>query len=507
MSIWQHWPTLAHNNVAGKAVELAGFDYDDEGRQLLQRNEDLAAASLQNQTEVEADTGPARAPGGRRPPVPKLSISILPKSAIGTSRSSVVSTNRSVGTPGKPVASDPGSTSGRGGQEGSSISPLPSDRLHQTHLGPLVNTTPRAASSPSAAPPVADGGRPPPQTLPSPSSTSALSPSRFSLKGRTVRTSFDEASLSSSSSRSTRFNHGEAGGSLLVPSCTLHIFPAINETSSFNPQDGVLDDGAVLNSATAPNFTATEEDSNGAPNRNRIPTLDLSSLGTGTKSARGPSNGASSMQPGSSNRLMTFSNGARGRIPDSAMDVHMPVAAGAFALPVMASSASAGTRGDFSLKDNSQSAVPTMPLPVFDPSRRLIVTDRKVHLRLLKICLALTITDSGGLDGAFWKQYPLDEPGQYTRYNMEYLLTWHLNSEAGLAVVPELMASLEAEAGRAGGSRGRAAASIRLLRLMCHSLFDRDRFSDLKFQARGASGSVFRARIIGPPQQQVRIQI
>ena len=140
-----------------------------------------------------------------------------------------------------------------------------------------------------------------------------------------------------------------------------------------------------------------------------------------------------------------------------------------------------------------------------DPSRRLLVTDPKVHLRLLRLCLDLTVTSSGGLDGAYWQQFPLDQ-GQL--YNAEYLLTWHLNSELGAAVVPELLSQLEATAGRkvdgvAQEVASRAAGSVRLLRLMCRSLFEEDRFTELKFQARGAFGNIFRAKMKGMPQQQV----
>lgn len=151
-----------------------------------------------------------------------------------------------------------------------------------------------------------------------------------------------------------------------------------------------------------------------------------------------------------------------------------------------------------------------------DPSQRLLFRDPKLHVNLLSLALEVSTTTSGQLDALFWQQYPLDNGQQY---NLEYLLMWHMNNGNGAAsAVPELRRRLEAtvaqaQAGPTGDPsaavpaavasmlasnsqvQARAArAQLRLLKLLSKSLFDSSRYSELKFMARGAYSSVYRAK-------------
>lgn len=151
-----------------------------------------------------------------------------------------------------------------------------------------------------------------------------------------------------------------------------------------------------------------------------------------------------------------------------------------------------------------------------DPSQRLLFRDPKLHVNLLSLALEVSTTTSGQLDALFWQQYPLDNGQQY---NLEYLLMWHMNNGNGAAsAVPELRRRLEAtvahaQAGPTSGPsaavpaavasmlasnsqvQARAArAQLRLLKLLSKSLFDSSRYTELKFMARGAYSSVYRAK-------------
>lgn len=148
-----------------------------------------------------------------------------------------------------------------------------------------------------------------------------------------------------------------------------------------------------------------------------------------------------------------------------------------------------------------------------DPTQRLLFRDPKLHVNLLSLALEVSTTPSGQLDALFWQQYPLDNGQQY---NLEYLLMWHLNNGNGAAAAgPELRRRLEAAVAQAQAGAGSAAlpaavasmlgasrqaqaraarAQLRLLKLLTKSMFDSSRYSELKFMARGAYSSVYRAK-------------
>lgn len=139
---------------------------------------------------------------------------------------------------------------------------------------------------------------------------------------------------------------------------------------------------------------------------------------------------------------------------------------------------------------------PASPAPVrtYDDAvgGRLLYSDPATHVAVLRLVLGLLLTPEGGLDPAYFEQFPLDNG----KPNVEHVLLWHLNSTACQAVVPQLL--LAASAGPAPVAahlEGAAAAgATRLLRLLCRQLFNASCYTNLQFQARGAFGGIYRAR-------------
>ena len=121
-----------------------------------------------------------------------------------------------------------------------------------------------------------------------------------------------------------------------------------------------------------------------------------------------------------------------------------------------------------------------------DPERSLLLHSPQVHMQLLRLAFEALLTKQGTLEPSFWTQFPLDSG---FKFNLEYLLVWHLSSGPGASLAKELEAKL-----KTSSSPQLVIASLRLLRLFSRGLFDESRFSELKFQARGAYGSIFRAK-------------
>ena len=123
-----------------------------------------------------------------------------------------------------------------------------------------------------------------------------------------------------------------------------------------------------------------------------------------------------------------------------------------------------------------------------EESSSLLSNSPQIHMELLRLAFASLVTRQGTLEPGFWSQFPLDSG---FRFNTEYLLLWHMSSGPGAGLAKELEKKLTSSS---SSSPEMKSASLRLLRLFSRGLFDESRFSELKFQARGAYGSIFRAK-------------
>eukprot|EP00798_Chlamydomonas_sp_ICE-L_P008348 gene8348-30948_t len=141
-------------------------------------------------------------------------------------------------------------------------------------------------------------------------------------------------------------------------------------------------------------------------------------------------------------------------------------------------------------------------------STRLLYKDATLHALMVRMVLSSLITPSatGDLDLVALNKVLGSEGGRTG--GLEYLLTWHLSSEAGVKIAADVSHQLDARAapdvkpaGEGGmtdmASTPRTPAS-RLLRLLSRGLFDPSRFANLQFHARGASGNIYRAKYVPP---------
>lgn len=167
--------------------------------------------------------------------------------------------------------------------------------------------------------------------------------------------------------------------------------------------------------------------------------------------------------------------------------------------------------------------------------RQLLYQDPGLHALLLKVLLDLLVLPGGGLDPAYVHQHPTDNGMPHA----EHILLWHLNAPPNEGLAQQLCRGVQRRlhqaarnlqqqqqqhqlmapsagsggrsqrpgsarhAGALAASAMRPAAVARLLRLLSRQLFDSHRYTNLQFQARGAAGGIYRARMEGasPTQQ------
>ena len=103
--------------------------------------------------------------------------------------------------------------------------------------------------------------------------------------------------------------------------------------------------------------------------------------------------------------------------------------------------------------------------------------------QVLEVVLDLALTETGALDALYCSLRPLERRQQ----NLPHLLHHHLSHPANAPLLPQLLA-------RAAASRS-GAATLRLLRLLCAPLFQRDCYLARACIARGAYAQV---RAAGP---------
>ena len=92
---------------------------------------------------------------------------------------------------------------------------------------------------------------------------------------------------------------------------------------------------------------------------------------------------------------------------------------------------------------------------------RPIYQDDELHVLMISLIMCLLLKpDRGTLDELYSSQFPINDDNQ----NILYLLHWHLSHEKNQNIVPSLLKNME--------QISPPLAGIRLLKLMCPSLFD-----------------------------------
>lgn len=333
----------------GEAVEVDGFEYDQEGQQLLQRNSVMAAEAEAADTAAAAGEIVSRPPSlmapassraqavsdGGRPPVPKLSFSSFSRSALSSSRSlaatpsaapsAAPSARAGPASPGRPLSTQPSDAVPAVAcvsvlDEGM---PIPRQlQLHHTPAATLANSCIRAMP-PS---PPAVHHHVPAHLAPC---LARHSPSRLSC----VASSGDPATAAPAS-HGKRISFGSviaAGGPFAASS--LHTVSTPTPTTGV-AHPGVppipiqaLEAGASIEPSSARTAAASARSTAAAlppaPRPAGIPMLDLSGLGSSSKTMRsGGGTGSNSRRGSLSTRVGSAagSSASRRQIPDSASD-------------------------------------------------------------------------------------------------------------------------------------------------------------------------------------------
>ncbi|BDA44756.1 probable serine/threonine-protein kinase par-1 at C-terminar half [Coccomyxa sp. Obi] len=110
-------------------------------------------------------------------------------------------------------------------------------------------------------------------------------------------------------------------------------------------------------------------------------------------------------------------------------------------------------------------------------ARRVLYQDKDLHLLVLEVVLELLLNGAGQLDPLYCSHQPLERRQQ----NIPHLLHHHLNHPANAALAAPLLAA----AARI------SPAAVRLLRLLCSSLFQPGLYSHRRRLARGAYAQVY----------------
>ncbi|CAL8469507.1 g9048 [Coccomyxa elongata] len=110
-------------------------------------------------------------------------------------------------------------------------------------------------------------------------------------------------------------------------------------------------------------------------------------------------------------------------------------------------------------------------------ARRVLYQDKDLHLLVLEVVLELLLNGAGQLDPLYCSHQPLERRQQ----NIPHLLHHHLNHPANATLAAPLLAA----AARIGP------AAVRLLRLLCSSLFQPALYSHRRRLARGAYAQVY----------------
>ena len=108
---------------------------------------------------------------------------------------------------------------------------------------------------------------------------------------------------------------------------------------------------------------------------------------------------------------------------------------------------------------------------------RPIYQDDELHVLMLSLMMCLLLKPARGtLDELYCSQFPIDNDSQ----NVLYLLHFHLSHQENQRIVPNLLKMVE--------KISPPLAGIRLLKLLCPSLFDLSLYNNGKGWKKLASG-------------------
>ncbi|GAX76274.1 hypothetical protein CEUSTIGMA_g3718.t1 [Chlamydomonas eustigma] len=529
-------------NNLGSSVQLDGFEYDEEGRQILKQNLERASllGSSDRGTEWKDDDQSENSQVSvvHQPPVPRLSLSTVSRSAISVSRGSGggggggASTTRSMNAP---------SHSSERNLSHRTMSHRPPLPVPPLNLPPRIQQSEQLTTSSR-------------KHAKSTSLSFDTIAQHMTPAGSKTKTNH-EAQLTHCETANADVRTGPVNDDMHLSRLSIDsLHPGPHTLSTYLPQPAVActhpDVHTEYPLGEPPTRTPALLEGNSGSQRLPaskqllIPSLDLSSLtssGAGNKSTHRTAASTSS-------RFLGFSSSRHSRVPDSAMHSlhqteHQGLSDRSQAFPTQSLSIAVGANLPQTKPTADLSAYPvskthlmsareevygctkkevqspaSSPSPVMSTSSeaRLLARDSKIQCLVLQLLLELSISPQGGLEPAYWLQYPLDQ-GQ--RYNIEYLLTWYCSTDAAALVVQEVASRLNGKLlkGKSTARKGgllselthekvgteparntiKAVGCLCLLRLMSRRLFDEVRYTELKFQARGAYGSIFRAKMLG----------